>query len=1295
MANTAMTQDLEVEFSAAASVAPGGTVSIDVSVNNFDRLISAQFSINWNALAMSFNDVTNITSDLVDFGVSNIGTPVTSQGVQDGQLRISWSANAEIDLLNGVTIPDGTVLFTFLLNGDGAPCSEVDLILSDDPLAREVADVDLNVFTAITAGANIFVQGPNCMDGGPVAGCAISGNTNGVGLIAQELMGEVGDEVCIEVSVANWTNIQSAQSGITWDPSILMFNNSQAFNLPGLNASSFTSNNPGELRFIWFDNTGSTPSTLADGDVIFELCFTLIGDVGDSSDILFVSLPSFNIEIADDNQNSLDVFTDCGEIAIVGMIDPPGGPDGCDPAGDMNGVGLLTVEMSVAMGDNICIPISVENFIDIQSAQSGMTWDETMFSFTGTQNYNPDFTGLNVNSFNSSNASSGELRFIWFDNTGVNPVDLADGTEIFEVCFDVIGECDEFSDILFQGFNNFSIEFSNSTGSTLPFFTDCGELNITCVTPPEDITFIVEDATANTGDELCVNFSTTNFIDIASLQMNIVWDESVLEYNSPNIQCRNTEMGINAANFNFIEGNKLRVSWSSSTGGVTLAGSQNGGEEVMFCVCFDVIGCSTEGSIVSDIEIVSDANVMIEVGNSDSMSVPVIIENGSVTIAASAFCGPEITENGITPPDCFGGLGSIDVTVTGMGVMCNWDNTGASTNCNLIALAGVHILVATDANGQSTMETFTIPEPSEITATFESSNETCTDGGTILLSPSGGTGDLSVVWTGSPSCSPNDCVGTTLSGLGAGTYTYTITDDNDCTSTGEVVIAASGDGPVISEKVSPVSCDGLGSIELTSSINPVDVEWMPAGIGSTLILNNLPTGTYTYIVTDPSTGCTVSNSIEIVSIVEEFVVTTSTTNVTCNGLEDGVIDFDIMGGCPIYSLTINYSGAIIAAESISNLPAGTYEVSVIDGSDPANINTSIVTITQPDPLSFTLGVVTESTNGMDGSIMTTTVGGTSPYTYVWTGCASGVVCDTEDITGLAAGIYNATVTDDNGCTAVLSATGITVPGPGEVSIANIDVISSLDNGGFGVSCPGLTGDFCDGSIDATLVGFAGALTIDVLNSDGSLFGTYDALPVDGICAGVYTLSITDASSNSAQQMFIITEPDEIVIEDVTVVGTPPGAIDIEVTGGVAPYTYLWNAPLNVTTQDVEDLEVGTYSVFVTDANNCTQLSENYVIMDPDGEACYTAVPIITPNGDGVNDVFYITCAGNNATSIDLYDRWGRVVYSDVAFNTSNSWEGLDNSGKQLTEGAYYWVLQVTFNNGSSRLYKGTVTLLRE
>ena len=94
----------------------------------------------------------------------------------------------------------------------------------------------------------------------------------------------------------------------------------------------------------------------------------------------------------------------------------------------------------------------------------------------------------------------------------------------------------------------------------------------------------------------------------------------------------------------------------------------------------------------------------------------------------------------------------------------------------------------------------------------------------------------------------------------------------------------------------------------------------------------------------------------------------------------------------------------------------------------------------------------------------------------------------------------------------------------------------------------------------------------------------------------------------------------------------------------------------------------------------------------DGIDCYEAITVITPNGDGKNDEFMIQCIFELPNRLVIYNRYGGKEFEME--NYDNSWIGTDNSGNDLSDGGYHWVLEVYLNNGDLRVFKGTVSLLR-
>ena len=89
---------------------------------------------------------------------------------------------------------------------------------------------------------------------------------------------------------------------------------------------------------------------------------------------------------------------------------------------------------------------------------------------------------------------------------------------------------------------------------------------------------------------------------------------------------------------------------------------------------------------------------------------------------------------------------------------------------------------------------------------------------------------------------------------------------------------------------------------------------------------------------------------------------------------------------------------------------------------------------------------------------------------------------------------------------------------------------------------------------------------------------------------------------------------------------------------------------------------------------------------------FSGIGAITPNGDGKNDRLLITCASTTVNKFSVFNRWGQLVYEES--NYKNGWEGIDKHGTTLPDGGYYWILEVKETNGSTQVYKGSVSIIR-
>ena len=391
------------------------------------------------------------------------------------------------------------------------------------------------------------------------------------------------------------------------------------------------------------------------------------------------------------------------------------------------------------------------------------------------------------------------------------------------------------------------------------------------------------------------------------------------------------------------------------------------------------------------------------------------------------------------------------------------------------------------------------------------------------------------------------------------------------------------------EDTTPVSCFGYsdGAIDITVSGGeaPYTYVWSRVGGGfsaSTEDVSNIPAGTYNVTITDANDCPYTLEGIVINQPTELQATQGAVVDASCFGYADGSIAISVTGGTPPYTFAwTGPDGYTAATEDVSGLKAGSYSVTVTDANDCTDTLSNIL-VGEPDELVATLDEAVDAScfGYADGSITIDVVGGTAPYSYAWTG-PNGYTAMTEDISGLKAGSYSVTVTDANDCEDVIS--GIVVGEPDELMASLVSITDA--------TCAG----FANGAIDISVTG--GTAPYTYLWSNNAT--TQD---LSGVSAGLYSVTVTDAKG--CQDTLIDLEVDdpsnlEVVATTVTAVscyGFEDGAIDITVTGGTAPYTYLWSN--DATTEDVTGLDAGTYSVTVTDANDCEYTLSNILVGEP-------------------------------------------------------------------------------------------------
>jgi hypothetical protein len=344
-----------------------------------------------------------------------------------------------------------------------------------------------------------------------------------------------------------------------------------------------------------------------------------------------------------------------------------------------------------------------------------------------------------------------------------------------------------------------------------------------------------------------------------------------------------------------------------------------------------------------------------------------------------------------------------------------------------------------------------------------------------------------------------------ITNLAPGNYTVSILALNG-TGCGTTFSTSINENLALSATSTPtnLSCNGAanGAIDLAISGGSPGYTYawtasaggtIPSGQASNKNLNGLTAGTYSVTVTD-SKGCTATTS-QIISESGAITITPTITNVSCRGNNSGAIALAIVGGSSPYTYLWNDGNT---SQDRTGLAAGTYSVILTDAGGCTKTQGAI-NVTQPAAiLSLSETHTNVLVNGdSTGAIDLTVTGGTSTYTFVWTGV--GVAVFSEDQTGLAAGAYNVTVTDANSCTATLSVT-LTQP-------ALMTLSTTLTNA---ICPPGAQTNGNTGAIDLSVSGGVPSYTYDWtdIGSPGVFTDSQDRT---GIPAGTYTVVVKDTN----------------------------------------------------------------------------------------------------------------------------------------------------------------------------------------
>lgn len=965
---------------------------------------------------------------------------------------------------------------------------------------------------------------------------------------------ETGEIIDVNFMVSDFSNLIAAQLSVNWNPAVLRFRAIKNLNpgVTGLTQASFgifpSNVDNGRFTMSWFESN-VTPVTLPDNSLFLTVEFEVIGAPCQSTAVSITNIP-LEIFVSEDEQNNIGLVTNNGTV------------NQC-----LSDVTLIGNTQNASCGTQVCIPFTVQNFTDIGSIEFSLSYNPAVLEFSEVKNFAdlPAFSEGNTN-----NIAPGNFRVLWFNNNIENS-SLADGTVLFELCFNVVGPGT--TQVTFG--TDPAPTFTDIDGLEYPNSITPGVVNAACAL--QGFAFIADTICTEPGtNEVCMDIKVNDFDDIVTFQFDLAWNPAVFEF------VRVEGFGLpqlddDAFGTSEVANGRLTVAWLD----FSLEGETVPDFTTIFRICFRPVGNVGQFSPLTFTGEILASTIDDEVD--------VTVLNGQLQYLQNCDnppCNVSYVINA-TSPSCPGlSNGAIDLVVTETcpeSPTFQWSaNAGGVTTEDVGGLAAGTYMVTITVGSQIVVATQTISNPTPIAA-----NGVITDpiplgasNGSINLTPTGGTPPYTFVWSTTPPQTGED-----LNGVGVGTYIVTITDNNGCQFVPDPFVV----GAEIAAQITHVGCPGAnnGAINLSASF----------GVGP-----------YTYV-----------------------------WNTT-----------------PVQT-----------TEDISGLSPGIYCVTVTDSQN--STRDTCFTVNDATPLVITANVTNDVNENCGGAIDLNVTGGSLPYTYSWNTTPPQT---TQDLIGLCPGQYCVTVTYNNGtCTATQCFT--VFAGDAGISLTTTPV-----------SCNGE----CDGAIDALVIGGAEPYTYRWSNNETTA-------SIDGLCAGTYALTVTDANGATFVASTQLLAPPAIDADINTTLPTDysstNGAIAAVVSGGDPPYIYSWTGPVIGSTPALNNLPAGTYTLQVTDGSGCQEFFT--VSLLPEGTGCYLGTPVITPNSDGKNDFLIITCVYDAPNVLYIYNRNGGLVYT--VSNYDNSWEGTYDDFAPVPDGGYHWVLDVRRPQGSE-LYKGTVNVLR-
>lgn len=635
-----------------------------------------------------------------------------------------------------------------------------------------------------------------------------------------------------------------------------------------------------------------------------------------------------------------------------------------------------------------------------------------------------------------------------------------------------------------------------------------------------------------------------------------------------------------------------------------------------------------------------------------SYTVTITDKNGCQAVSSSSVTEPTPINASTTSTPATCGTSNGTATVTGASggtgtLTYAWPAAAANqTTTTATGLSsGSYIVTIKDANNCTYTTTAIVNDLAPGTATASSPSGVLCNGGntgsaTVTVS---GTTASSYLWN-------NTQTTQTITGLIAGSYSVTVTDNNGCQMISNVTITEPTALTSSTTTTSAPCGTFTGSATVTTGGGTGSPTFAWSNSGTTPTISGIAPGVYTVTITDGN-GCTTSTTANVSNSPAPTITSLTALTLKCNGDKNATATVVATGGNG--TLTYAWSGSPSVTTTATGLGAGTYNVSVTDAGGCTVV--SNVTITEPTAITGTINTTSTTCGSANGSVTVSPVGGTGTFTYVWAG-AGAAGQTTASVTGLSAGTYTVTATDANGCTSSASATVNNLNGPVAVAATLSDVTcNGKNNGSASVSNPS------NGGTPPFTYAWSG--------SGGN------STTATGLAPGTYIVTVTDFNGCTSTSTAAITEPTAITsatsVIDATC-GISNGSATVTYGGGTGTSTLIWSTTPAQTTATITGLSVGAYNVTITDANGCTKTDVAAVSNNPSPTITSLTATTLLCNG------------GNNGTAtVAATGGTGTLTYS---------WSNSATAGTTSTSGLAAGIYVVTVTDAGGCAAVSTVTI---